>query len=88
MRTSDSSLGRLCPTFMGTSLGPKAVTDAKASLANRNLEGELTSMLDKAFNALPASCNDLVGSGGTDIKAWCHRLRLRLRLLHFCYSMF
>lgn len=59
---------------MGTSLGPKVVTDAKASLANRNLEGELTSMLDNAFKALPASYNDMVGSDAPDIKTLCHGL--------------
>ena len=87
VRTSDTSSGRLCPTFMGTSLGPKVVTDAKASLANRNLEGELTSMLDNAFKALPASYNDMVGSDAPDIKTWCHGLWLRLRLFDFlCYT--
>ena len=69
LRTTEPTDLHLCAAVMGTPLGPKLVVDAKASLAQRNMEGELTSRLNDAFGKLPPSYGHLA-TGPTSISTW------------------
>ena len=69
LRTTEATDLHLCAAMMGTPMGPKLVIDAKACLAQRNMEGELTNKLTDAFAKLPASYG-LFSKGSTSIATW------------------
>ena len=59
---------QLCAVLMGTTLGPKIVSDARTSLESRSADEEISAKLEKAFEVLPTSIDDLAKESP---KTWC-----------------